>query len=132
MTFDEFVGQVHNQIEASDTGEALSAIRATLQTLAERLHGEEAEHVAAQLPDEIGAYMRLTKKNDIFDLEEFFERVRKREGVDIRDAAYHARVVVSVLSEALTPGELDDVRGQLPSDYNPLFEAGVSGNMDTS
>jgi uncharacterized protein (DUF2267 family) len=132
MTFDEFVGQVHNQIEASDTGEALSAIRATLQTLAERLHGEEAAHVAAQLPDEIGAYMRLTKKNDIFDLEEFLERVRKREGVDIRDAAYHTRVVINVLSEALTQGEMDDVRGQLSDDYNPLFEAGVSGEMDTS
>jgi uncharacterized protein (DUF2267 family) len=132
MTFDEFVGQVHNQIEASDTGEALSAIRATLQTLAERLRGEEAEHVAAQLPDEIGAYLRLTQGNEIFDLDEFFERVRKREGVDIRDAAYHARVVIDVLSEALTPGELNDVRGQFPADYNPLFEAGVSGNMDRS
>ena len=132
MNFDEFVGQVHNQIEASDTGEALSAIRATLQTLAERLHGDEAEHVAAQLPEEIGAYMRLTQDNEVFDLEEFFERVRKREGVDIRDAAYHARVVIDVLSQALNPGELDDVRGQLPSDYNPLFEAGASGEMDTS
>ena len=132
MQFDEFVGEVHNRIEAADTGEALSAIRATLQTLAERLHGNEAEHLAAQLPEELGAYVRLTQKDEIFDLQEFFERVSEREGVELRDAAYHARVVIDVLSDAITLGELNDIRGQLSDDYDPLFEAGSGGNMDVS
>ena len=46
------------------------------------------------------------------------------------DAAFHARVVVEVLGEALTAGEMDDVRAQLPDNYAPLFEAGSEGDLN--
>jgi uncharacterized protein (DUF2267 family) len=51
--------------------------------------------------------------------------------VDLPVSNYHARVVVDVLSEALTPNEMHDLRSQLPDAYDPLFEAGSQGNMDT-
>ncbi len=65
-------------------------------------------------------------------MDEFFERVNEKEGgVDLPGAAYHARVVMEVLQEAVTKGELDDVRSQLPAEFDPLFEAGSQGEMPT-
>jgi len=131
MKFDEFVGHVQNRAQMASTGEAVSAVRATLQTLGERLYGGEADDLAAQLPEEIGAYLTLGNGNEIFSLEEFLRRVAERESVDYPDAVYHVRVVMEVVGEAVTPGELDDVRAQLPIEYDPLFEAGSTGEMST-
>jgi uncharacterized protein (DUF2267 family) len=33
------------------------------------------------------------------------------------------------LTEAATPGEIQDVRARLPEEYNSLFEAGTEGKM---
>jgi uncharacterized protein (DUF2267 family) len=38
---------------------------------------------------------------------------------------------MEVLQEAVTEGEMDDVRSQLPDEYAPLFEAGRQGEMST-
>lgn len=114
--------------------EAESAIRATLRTLAERLSGEEAEHLASQLPPGIAEHLRHERSGagESFDLQEFFERVDERDGVaDEPRAVYHARVVIEVLGEAVTEGEMDDIRSQLPAEYALLFEAGSQGEMDT-
>jgi len=56
--------------------------------------------------------------------------VAAKESADVPDAAHHARAVVAVLQEAVTTGELDDIRAQLPDSYKPLFEAGSEGEMD--
>ena len=131
MKFDDFVGRVHNRAQMASTGEAVGAIRATLQTLGERLYGGEADDLAAQLPEEIGAYLRTGESNERFSLDEFCRRVADREGVDRPDATYHARVVMEVVGEAVSQGEMDDVRAQLPAEYDPLFEAGSTGQMST-
>ncbi len=129
MQFDEFVGQVHNRAELASTGEAMRAIRATLQTLSERVYFDEAADLAAQLPQEIGEYLTMVDEVESFSIDEFFDRVAEREAVDLPDATYHARVVIEVLDEAVTPGEMDDVRAQLPDEYKLLFEAGSTGSM---
>jgi uncharacterized protein (DUF2267 family) len=65
-------------------------------------------------------------------LEEFLKRVNEKDGgVDQPRAVYHALVVMEVLQEAVTEGEMDDVRSQLPDEYAPLFEAGSQGEMST-
>ena len=65
-------------------------------------------------------------------MEEFFERVNQKDGgVDRPRAVYHARVVMEVLGDAVTKGEMDHVRSQLPEEYDPLFEAGSQGEMST-
>ncbi|HXF60554.1 MAG TPA: DUF2267 domain-containing protein [Caldilineaceae bacterium] len=132
MQFEEFVGQVQHRARLASQGEAMRAICATLETLGERLYDGEAAHVAAQLPPGIGAYLRLAKRQERFDIQEFFKRVAEREGagVDVPDAAHHARTVIEVLQEAVTPGQLRHLREQLPDDYAPLFEAGSQGDMN--
>lgn len=131
MQFEKFVGEVQHRARLGTQGDTMRAIYATLATLGERLYGDEADNLAAQLPDALGAYLRLARNQETFDLDEFFERVAKREGagVDLPQATFHARTVVSVLQEAVTPGEMDDVRTQLPDEWDPLFEAGAEGKM---
>lgn len=128
MKYNEFVGHVQNRARLASNGEAVRAIHAALETLGERLAGGEASNLASQLPEEIGEYLRV-ERDEAFSLDEFFQRVAKREGVDLPDATHHARAVISVLGEAISAGALANARAQLPDEYNPLFEAGSEGEM---
>jgi uncharacterized protein (DUF2267 family) len=124
MQYDQFVGQVQHRAQLADGGQAVHAIRATLETLGERLFGGEAEELASQLPAEIGYYLRQARIKHKFGMDEFFERVSAREGVALHRAMHHARVVLSVLAEAVSPGEIEDVRAQLPGDLKWVLETG--------
>jgi uncharacterized protein (DUF2267 family) len=129
MQYHEFVGQVQNRARLGTTGEAVRAINATLETLGERIDEGEARHLAAQLPQEIGKYLEQAKTTESFELDEFFERVATRETVDLPDSVHHARVVVDVLLEAVTPDQVDHLRAQLPGEYEELLSAGSEGEM---
>jgi uncharacterized protein (DUF2267 family) len=134
MKYDEFIKEVQNRGHMESREEAQRATRATLETLAERLAGGEPKDLASQLPPELAEHMRQEgeETSNPFSLDEFFERVNERDSaVDLPGAAYHARVVVDVLQDAVTPGVIDDVRSQLPEEYDLLFEAGSQGEMST-
>ncbi len=132
MNFDEFTGKVQNKAKLASTDEALTAIRATLETLAERTAGEEAQNLAAQLPAEIGKFLSQPHVVERFSLADFFDRVTEKEGVDKPVAVFHARAVIDVLQEAVSVGEMEDLRSQLPDEWAPLFETGVKGELDVS
>jgi Uncharacterized conserved protein (DUF2267) len=51
----------------------------------------------------------------------FYRRGAEKEGVDESQATRHARAVALVLQEAVTTGEMDDVRHQLNDEYTELF-----------
>lgn len=131
MKHDEFIGQVQARARLSSRGDAERATRATLETLAERLSGGEPKDLGAQLPKEIGRYLMSPEvaQAERLTLDDFFNRVSDREGVDLPIAVHHARAVVSVLTEAVSSGEIQDVRGQLGEEYSPLFESGSEGEM---
>lgn len=129
MDYDEFVGQVQHRARLGSQGETVRAIRATLETLAERLAGGEADHLAAQLPAELGRYLQQVEGGQRFSLDEFFVRVSDKEGVDLPLAIYHARAVIELLGEAVSQGEMDHVRAQLPAEFDRLFNAGSEGTM---
>jgi len=92
-------------------GEAIAAICATLETLGERLAGGAADKLAAELPQEIGEYLRNATPVDVygdsFGLDDFFQRRSLREGKDLPLATYHARVVIEVLQEAVSAGAIE-------------------------
>lgn len=83
-------------------GEAVAAIRATLETLAERLTPGQVKNLAAQLPREIAYYLEHRAES----LERF--------------------------GLAVTKGIIDDVRAQLPNEFAPLFESGAQGRMEAA
>jgi uncharacterized protein (DUF2267 family) len=86
--------------------------------------------MAAQLPPELSTFLEDAEETESFSVDDFFLRVAAKESADVPDAAHHARAVMAVLQEAVTTGEMEDIRGQLPDNYEPLFDAGSEGEMD--
>ena len=131
MRYDEFIGQVQHRAGLGSHAEAERATRATLETLAERLAGGEAHDLAAQLPPELALYLQSPDAGigAKLTLDEFFVLVSEREGVDLPDATLHARVVIGVLTEAVSLGEIQDVRVQLPAAFAQLFNVANEGDL---
>jgi uncharacterized protein (DUF2267 family) len=121
MKGDQFIAEVRNLAELGNNEEAEKAIRATLETLRERLAGNEPSNLAAQLPPEIASYAEGSGGQDSFEVDEFYSRVAEKEGVGQDEAVKHARAVATILQTAVTGGQLDDVRSQLGNEYKELF-----------
>ncbi|MEF8829928.1 MAG: DUF2267 domain-containing protein [Halobacteriales archaeon] len=131
MNFDEFTGTIQHRLELPGTGEAVRGIRATLMTLGQRIPEGNAEDLAGSLPMEIRWYLTgaVGEHGQRFDWSEFVSRVSEieGEGVDPSDAAYHARIVVSLLEETVPASDFRQLRDQLPEseddeNWRKLFE----------
>ena len=131
MRYDEFLGHVQHRARLGSRGEAERATRATLETLAERLVDGEARDLAAQLPPELAHFLQPPDAGigTKLTLDEFFETVSMREGVELKKATFHARVVIGVLTEAVSQGEIKDVRVQLPAAFAQLFHVENEGDL---
>jgi uncharacterized protein (DUF2267 family) len=121
MTYDEFIDAVAEHGDLSRE-EAEEVTHATLQTLAERITGGEADDVASQLPKRLQDPLRNTNEQaETFGLEEFKRRVSER-GAEVDDTADAIRAVMTTLREALTGGEFDDLMDQLPDEFWGIVE----------
>jgi uncharacterized protein (DUF2267 family) len=131
MKAEEFTKQVMQRTGLHTRVEEENAIRATLETLSEHLTPGEAENFASQLPPDVALYLKQPSSGDMerFSLDEFFLRVSEREGVELLEAINHARVVAAVLAEAVTVGQLEHLRAQLPNDIAQLFNVQNAGEI---
>jgi uncharacterized protein (DUF2267 family) len=120
MQHDAFVGQLQHRAHLGSRGEAEAAIRATLETLADRIPQATAHHLADQLPREIGESLRRGIP-ERFGLDEFVERIAARGKVDISTAAFHARLVLTLVAEAVSYGIMLKIRQELPDQFGTLF-----------
>jgi uncharacterized protein (DUF2267 family) len=123
MTHDEFVGQVQHRAQLPSRGDAETIIRATLETLAERLQPQAAAHVAAQLPAELGHHLRSADRFEHLTMKEFVERIAKRERADPQKAIFHAQCVFDIVCEAISPGAVRKLKQQLPAEFHGFFAA---------
>ena len=116
MNFDEFTGTVQHRLELPGTGETVRAIRATLMTLGQRIPEGNAEDLAASLPLEIKWYMTgaVHEHGQRFDWREFVSRVSDIEGVDPPEAAYHAQIIMDLVSSEVPSSDFQQLRDQLP------------------
>ncbi len=121
MKHDEFVAEVQRRAHLGSLDEAIRAAGATLETLGERLPDEEAHILARELPPGLKQYVAGALNGQDFDLDEFFNRVAAREGVDVDAATYRARVVMAVLRNAISPGTLAKLLNRLPGDHSSLI-----------
>lgn len=120
MKHPEFITAVAERASVSpDQAEIIS--RATLQTLADRISGGEAEDIATQLPETLRATMRPPREKDPerFGLDEFIRRVSERAGIDAGMARDGARAVFTTLRDAVG-GEFGDAMDQLPKEFGEL------------
>lgn len=122
MQYQEFISEVKQKTNIQSDAMAEKAVRATLQTLSERLEGGEPNHIASQLPEEMKSFMKI-KKNEIekFNVEDFFKKVSERENTTLGEAKNHSQAVVSVLCNAITEGEVKYMMDQLPGEFESLF-----------
>ena len=131
MKYDEFIAQVQRRAGLNTKDEAALATRATLETFGERLVGGEPKDLAAQLPIEIAIFLEqpFAGSGVPFTLDEFFMRVAEREESELAEATFHARVVLGLVSEVVTMGEIENIRAQLPADFRQLFEVENEGEL---
>jgi uncharacterized protein (DUF2267 family) len=130
MQFNEILGVVKERARVASLEEVLRATRSTLSTLNERLSGGEPGNLASQLPPELQQYLDDQGKGERFNVDEFFKRISRREGIDLPVSVHHTRAVISVLREAVSAGEIQDFLAQLPDDYRKLFDSGYQGDLD--
>jgi uncharacterized protein (DUF2267 family) len=95
----ELVAAVSNAT-ALPAEQAERAARATIRTIVERVGGEEAAGLVAELPEELRPpkHLREAPAQD-FDEAEFDRRIAQREGVTTPEAREHAREIVALLAE---------------------------------
>lgn len=111
---------------------AYGCLKAVLHTLRDRTTIEEVFQLSAQLPVLIrGIYFESYKpfgKPDKLNAEEFMTRIKKDLGNANPISADEAfRVVLEILYDRTSTGEMDDIRGQMPkaiqniwNKYRPL------------
>lgn len=123
MRYDEIIERLMETagIEDEDSAERLALT--VLEVLAERITRTERDNLAAQLPDGLKAPLEETRQDRRpFQLEEFYNRVRARADLGFPAAVSGSKAMVAVLQEAVTAGEIDDIRQELGSDFAELFE----------
>lgn len=128
MKYDQFIKHVQTVAQLNSREEAERATIASLETIRERIVGDEAKDLASQLPKEFGEYLRGREgeNGQFFSLQEFITRVSEKEGVEPTAAAIHVRAVFTVLKEAVTPGEFADYQANFGDDYAEMFATGTT------
>jgi uncharacterized protein (DUF2267 family) len=116
--------EIVEQGARTDREGAQRALRAVLETLAERIAAGEARDLAAQLPPELAPLVATTTGPEGFDVDEFLRRVAGRAETDLDGAERDTRAVFAALGRVLSADELDDLAAELPKDYAPLLPRG--------
>lgn len=130
MEQQEFLEEVRRRAGLSTLGEAEAATRATLTALGEYLVGYEGLDLASHLPEGLAETLRREPPDrpEIFSFKDFLSRVGEEEGTnpdddaDPNEALPRARAVMSVILELIGADELEDLRLQFPSEFDPLFK----------
>ncbi|MGB3759519.1 MAG: DUF2267 domain-containing protein [Rivularia sp. (in: cyanobacteria)] len=123
MKYDEFIKHVQSVAQLDSREQAELAISATLETVKERIVGDEAKDLGAQLPEEIAKYLRGREgeNGQHFKVEEFIERVSKKEEVSPEDTVMHIRAIFTVLQSAVSPGEFTSFKHNFSDDFAKVF-----------
>jgi uncharacterized protein (DUF2267 family) len=120
-SYDEFVERVKRRADL-DRVEADRAASTVLETLAERLPAGEVHDLKGVLPQ---PFLEALERGKVhvhgqprrISLDEFVERIARKEGIDFDEAFAHARAVFVTLAEAMPPKELRDILHGLPRGY---------------
>jgi uncharacterized protein (DUF2267 family) len=123
----EWIVDADNEIGWNDRQKTFQAIRSTLHALRDRLTLEEAADLGAQLPTFLrGVYFEGFQPNKMprkDKVEQFLDRIRHQfRQTPVVDAEMIAQKVFQMLSKHVSPGEIKDVRGMLPEDFQYLWD----------
>ncbi|NLW87947.1 MAG: DUF2267 domain-containing protein [Planctomycetes bacterium] len=129
-TFDkthDWLKEINAQLHWEDYHKSWQALRAVMHTLRDRLPMEEAVDLGAQIPLLVrGLYYEGWRPFDtpmkIRHLEDFLQIVEQEYGPDPNvDPMRITEAVMSVLNSKITPGEIDDIRSNMPEDIRRIW-----------
>jgi uncharacterized protein (DUF2267 family) len=121
VKYDEFLKSVEQRAGLADRGEAERTSLAVLQNLCDRLTGDEADDLLAQLPYQLKTAVIVSPAAQSVSADEFVERVARDLELAAEEARDRIRAVFGTIREAVTPGEFDDVLAQLDPEYADLI-----------
>lgn len=120
----EFVEQVRERAGIDNVEEADQLSRASAQVLGQTISGGQAENLALQLPDELGAELAAQRgQASAFDKAQFLEKIGgKILSVDADRVERQVSAVLSTIRDTARRGELDDTLAQLPPELAEMFD----------
>lgn len=123
VQYEELLRPVRQSLGDEET--ALRAVRATLETLAERIGKDEALHMVPALPPEVAPWLFTAGPAQRFDSADFVSRVAHREDAPIEAAQRHTTVVMTALGQALDDETYRHLTARLPRTFAPLLPKGA-------
>lgn len=122
MTDDEFLETVADHLGGVEV-DPREAADAVLETMADRVTGGQAGDLAMYLPRGVRTPLTDTDEAALdFDRDEFLERIAARADAETDEATRMTRAVIDALRDAGAEHELENVRTQLPGEFDHLFE----------
>jgi uncharacterized protein (DUF2267 family) len=121
VKYDQMVSAVDERAGLGDRAEAERTLRVVVQALSDRLLGDEADDLLAQLPEPLKSEISVAPAADPMNPKEFLERVGRDLGLPEEEARDRVRAVFSTLHDAVTEGEWEEVVGQLDRKYAELI-----------
>jgi len=127
MTAHSFFRQVLLEAGRPSLDDSKRVTAAVFQALRDRLTPDEADQAAAQLPRPLKL---LWWRGDVegrrplkMHRKEFYARVHRDAGLaSEHETRQVTHAVFAALKEQLSPGEADDILGQLPKDLKTVWE----------
>jgi len=122
-TLGRLLNQVRAQAEVKDADQAETAVRVVLASVVRRLTADEARHFVAQLPSLLQPELRaLPPGPDKGVTRETIEAdLAQQLDVDPAHAARLLDAVGTTVAQTVSPGQMDDVRRQLPQGLRSVF-----------
>ncbi|MDG4839057.1 DUF2267 domain-containing protein [Micromonospora sp. WMMD967] len=121
MEYEQMIATVRQRAGLGEN-EAVRSVQAVLSVLGERLAGQEADNLAAQLPERLNGSVTRNPQGRRWDVGDFLKHVGDREQVQNADQVReHAQAVLRTVAEALNDDERNDLLAQLPGGITDLF-----------
>jgi uncharacterized protein (DUF2267 family) len=121
VKYDAFVESVQQRAGLADRAEAERTTVAVLQTLCDRITGEEARDLLAQLPAQLKTAVTVTLASMPMSRDQFVDRVASELQIPREEARQRVRAVFATLRQAVSWGELEDVLLELDPEYADLL-----------
>lgn len=123
--------QKHAQFDSRE--QARRTVEAVLEAISESIARGAAEDAAEQLPHELAEHLLVdeTEEADPIDYPAFLDRICEESGFDRKYAASRVGAVILALERALEEFEFDNIHGQLPEEYDAVFNTDAAATEDS-
>lgn len=115
MKYRELIKKVQDYSGFSDQ-ESEEALDLVVETIATRLNEGERRHFASELPQELEDLAIMPTIQGKFGFEDMLEQLSELEDIDKKRAKKQVVAAWKALKDAISPGEIADIRAQMPKD----------------